>query len=218
MTLAQIGAVLNCGLMSKQDPHSTDIEQTTDQSLMRRFRDGNDDAATAPYLRYAQRLHKLANHQVYEDIGNRVDKEGIVQSVFRTFFRRASLGQYDIADNDALWKLLLVIALNKIRTAGTYHRAARRKASQTRSLADQEPHLNALSSGESEALAHLQMTIDELIGRMPEDHRTIIRMRIDGHGIDEIASQSGRAKRTVERILQRFRNDLETEVDEERPK
>jgi RNA polymerase sigma-70 factor (ECF subfamily) len=201
--------------MHEDESPSRDVDKLTDQSLMRRFRQGQEDAATALYTRYAQRLMKLANRQVYDDIANRVDKEGIVQSVFRTFFRRASEGHYDVAEEDALWKLLLVIALNKIRSAGSYHRAARRNAARTRSLTDDPAQAASLNTGEAEALAHLQITIDELVGQLPEDQQTIILMRIEGHGVNEIARESGRAKRTVERILQRFRRDLEAICDME---
>lgn len=182
----------------------------TDISLMRRVKEGNEDAATALYTRYATRLLKLANRQIYNDIASQVDHEGIVQSVFRTFFRRASLGQYDIGEGDGLWKLLLVIALNKIRSVGTYHRAARRNAARTRSLGVDTASGSPTGTGEDQALLHLQMTIDDLLGDLPNDHQQIILLRIDGYDINEIATQSGRAKRTVERVLQRFRQQLES--------
>ena len=60
-----------------------------------------------------------------------VDAEEIVQSVFRTFFRRAAHGHYSVPDGEEMWKLLLVIALNKVRAAGAYHRAAKRDMRQT---------------------------------------------------------------------------------------
>jgi DNA-directed RNA polymerase specialized sigma24 family protein len=44
---------------------------------------------------------------------------------------------------------------------------------------------------------------------LPASHRDIITLRIAGHEVNEIASQTGRAKRTVERILQEFRKSLE---------
>lgn len=207
-----------CSMNDQPDDFRPSIEQLTDKSLMRRIKDGNEDAATALYTRYAKRLMKLADRQVYNDIANQVDREGIVQSVFRTFFRRASIGQYDVADGDGLWKLLLVIALNKIRSAGTYHRAARRDASKTRSLPEGDQSPIGHSFGEEQALMHLRMTIDELLGGIPEDHQKIILMRIDGYEVNEIANQSGRAKRTVERVLQRFRQKLESICDVEKPK
>src|SRR5438552_7748541 len=91
-----------------------DPPPATDASLLRRFRSGEDDAATELYRRYAARLLDLAAAKASPDLKRRVDPEDIVQSVFRTFFRRAALGEYEVPDGDELWKLFLVIGLNKI--------------------------------------------------------------------------------------------------------
>src|SRR3954468_2244838 len=106
-------------------------EVPSDRSLLFRFRRGQDDAPTLLYLRYAERLRALAEKQSSPGLAARVDPENIFQSVFRTFFRRAAAGQYDVPEGEEIWKLLLVIGLNKIRAVGAYHRAARRDVRQT---------------------------------------------------------------------------------------
>src|SRR5258708_6129020 len=105
---------------------ATQSREVSDRSLVRRFQGGQSDASTQLYLRYAERLHALAASQSSADLARRVEPEEIVQSVFRTFFRRAAQGHYTIPDGEELWKLLLVIALNKVRAAGAHHRAAKR--------------------------------------------------------------------------------------------
>ena len=65
-------------------------DEASDHSLVRRFRHGQEDAPTKLYIRYAQRLHALATKQTSNELARRVDPEDIVQSVFRTFFRRLS--------------------------------------------------------------------------------------------------------------------------------
>ena len=57
--------------------------------------------------------------------------EDIVQSVFGSFFRRLGQGFYDVPEGDELWKLLLVIALHKIRKKAAYHHAAKRDRHRT---------------------------------------------------------------------------------------
>src|SRR5690348_9921682 len=106
--------------------HGPVLDEATDRSLLRRFKAGSDEAATQLYLRYARRLYQLARAQCPADLAQRVDAEDIVQSVFSSFFRRARQGYYEVPDGEELWKLLLVIALNKIRSQGNFHRAARR--------------------------------------------------------------------------------------------
>src|SRR4029078_5395667 len=103
----------------------------TDRSLLVRLQGGLEDAATQLYLRYPDRLRALAVRQTADDLKARVDPDDIVQSVFRTFFRRASEGHYQVPDGEELWKLFLVIALNKIRTVGAWHHAAKRDARKT---------------------------------------------------------------------------------------
>src|SRR4051794_3013940 len=93
----------------------------SDRSLLRRFQGGRDDAATQLYLRYAGRLHALARAQSGADLKARVDPEDLVQSIFRTFFRRAARGDYEVPEGEELWQLFLVIALHKIRDAGSFH-------------------------------------------------------------------------------------------------
>ena len=73
----------------------------------------------------------LAAAQASPDLKQRVDPDDIVQSVFRTFFRRAAAGQYDVPAGDELWKLFLVIGLNKVRAVAAYHKAAKRDVRQT---------------------------------------------------------------------------------------
>ena len=91
-----------------------DSEPTSDdKSLLHRYRRGDDDAATELYLRYAHRLRALANAQTSPELQQRVDNEDLVQSIFRTFFRRVAGGQYDVPNGDELWKLLLVIGLEQ---------------------------------------------------------------------------------------------------------
>src|SRR5437588_8862412 len=107
------------------------VPTASDHSLLRRFRGGNQDAATQLYLRYAARLRALALAQCSPQLARRVDTEDIVQSVFCSFFDAAKRGAYDVPAGDEFWKILLVIALNKIRNQEAFHRAAKRNVRRT---------------------------------------------------------------------------------------
>lgn len=185
---------------------------TTDSSLMRRFRAGEEDAATALYTRYAARLLDLAAAKASPDLRQRVDPEDIVQSVFRTFFRRAALGEYEVPDGEELWKLFLVIGLNKIRAVAGYHKAAKRDVRQT--AGGEIVETAAPGVPDDIARRTLELTIDELLAPLPDTHREIVRLRTDGFEVAEIATRVGRAKRSVERILQTFRQRLQELIHE----
>ncbi|MEZ6063491.1 MAG: sigma-70 family RNA polymerase sigma factor [Planctomycetaceae bacterium] len=204
------------GMMKEADQLSDSTShEPSDQSLLRRFQSGEQDAATRLYVRYAKRLQGLAKAQTGQALGARVDAEDIVQSVFRTFFRRAKEGHYQVPDDDELWKLLLVISLYKIRDAAVYHRAAKRDLSRTERL--NPAHADAGNSAAEEQFeeATLRLVIEDLTAAMTASQRQIIQLRLDGTPVAEIADATKRSKRSVERTLQAFRELLKKELDEE---
>ena len=184
----------------------------SDHSLLLRFRRGQDDGPTLLYLRYAGRLRALAAAQSAPGLAARLDPEDIVQSVFRTFFRRAAGGQYDVPEGEEIWKLLLVIALHKIRSAGVFHRAARRDVRQTAGGAAFDRAVDSTHGRDEEALTVLRLVIDEILDALPASHRPIIERRIEGYEVAEIAERLRRSKRTVERVLQEFRRRLDAQI------
>jgi RNA polymerase sigma-70 factor (ECF subfamily) len=189
--------------------------EVSDRSLLRRFQRGQADASTALYLRYAGRLKDLAAKQSSADLARRVDPEEIVQSVFRTFFRRAAQGHYMVPDGEEIWKLLLVIALNKVRAVGAFHRAAKRDIRQTVGGAAFQRAIESESGPDEEALTVLRLVVEDLLHAMPEPHRQMIERRIEGYEVAEIAANVQRSKRSVERVLQEFRDRLNALIRED---
>ena len=112
------------------------ILDIADEQLLQQLHAGDQQAATAIYVRYADKLLGVARRHTAEDLRMRFDPEDVVQSVFRTFFRRAAQGAYVVPAGDDLWKLFLVIALNKVRRLGEFHRANKRSVGQTSLLND----------------------------------------------------------------------------------
>jgi RNA polymerase sigma-70 factor (ECF subfamily) len=181
---------------------------SSDNSLLRRLRTGDQDAATRLYLRYAERLRLLARAECSPDLARRVDMEDIVQSVFSSFFRGVSNGYYDIPAGEELWKLLLVIALNKIRAKGAFHRAARRDVRQTvgGNFLEQVPGTE--QNNDDAPFLVLKMTVEEVMKALPNAQKEMVDLRIEGYEVAEIAEKTRRSKRSVERCLQDFRKKL----------
>jgi RNA polymerase sigma-70 factor, ECF subfamily len=186
----------------------------SDRSLLRRLRGGSDDAATELYRRYAHRLRALARANTSTHLARRVDAEDIVQSVFRIFFAAASQGLYDVPAGEDLWKLLLVIALNKIRAEGVFHQAAKRDVRATAEL----DRLDSSAEPEDDddfATSFLRLVVRDTLERLPEAERQMMELRMEGYEIAEIARALGRSKRTVERCLQQARTRLKSLLDED---
>ncbi|MBX7106076.1 MAG: hypothetical protein K1X57_18490 [Gemmataceae bacterium] len=185
-------------------------EAPSDRTLLARLHSGQDDAATQLYLRYAHRLRALAARRTADDLKSRIDPDDIVQSVFRTFFRRAARGEYAVPEGEELWKLFLVIALNKVRSVGAFHHAAIRDARATTHGSDIEQ--SAGDVGDEEAMNVLRMTIEDLLNGLKPGQRDVITLRIEGYDVAAIAAKTGRAKRSIERWLQEFRNALAAQM------
>lgn len=193
------------------DAEFAELSQDTlksDHDLLEAFRSGQMDASTRLYMKYADRLIGMTARKSSSELAAKVDPEDIVQSVFRTFFRRVEKGQYDVPEGEDIWKLLLVITLNKIRAVVAFNRAAKRDMRRTRSDAMVEEAVAKADDKDEIALATLRIVIDELLSDQLEVNQKIIRQRIEGYDILEIAQNVNRSKRTVERVLQEFRARL----------
>src|SRR4051794_22984913 len=161
----------------------------SDGSLLARVREGSQAAASALHGRYAQRLLALARARTGADLAARVDAEDIVQSVFGSFFRGASQGFYDAPSGEEIWGLLLVIALNKLRAKGAHHRAAKRDVRRTVSTTAEEGDLDPPATDEA-AGSLLRLVVAEVLERLPEGHREVVRLRIEGFEVAEIAART----------------------------
>jgi RNA polymerase sigma-70 factor (ECF subfamily) len=198
----------NAGPEAAETEDRSPADEPSDRLLLWRFRTGSQEAARQIYVRYARRLRALVRVKGAAGLAKHVDPEDVVQAVFTKFFRGASCGRYDVAEGEDLWKLFLVMALNKVRAEGVFHRAAKRDARLTCAL-DRLPasaQVTEYHRGSAQGLSKL--VVEEALERLPPQHRYIVEKRTEGHGVAEIARQLGRSKRSVERLLQESRNQL----------
>jgi RNA polymerase sigma-70 factor (ECF subfamily) len=190
------------------DDSEADSPSPTDHSLLENIRQGNQEAAALLYQRYAHRLRGLAQAQCSADLARCVEVEDLVQSVFGSFFRAASQGYYEVPRDEELWSLFLVIALNKIRAKGAYHRAAKRDMRRTVGGPMFEFSLEQVAARDESAQGLLQVTVEDTLSRLPAAHQEVLRLRLEGFEVQEIADKLGRSLRTCERLLQEVRKKL----------
>jgi RNA polymerase sigma-70 factor, ECF subfamily len=175
-----------------------------DQSLVRMVRDGNDDAATELYERYARRVLGLVQSQSGPHLLAQVEPEDIVQSIFKSVFRGVAAGAYDAPPSGTLWQLIAVIAVHKIRRNASKRVAAKRDNRRTESL--QSIELDP-ANHQNDAAA-VEVAIKEAIECLKPSEQEAVLLRVQGYGIEEIADRLGRSRRTIERQLQRAREIL----------
>src|SRR5262245_2728151 len=178
--------------MNQDDPVS---------SFVRRLGAGDAAASEQLFARYATRLARLAERHLSAEVAARADAEAIVQSVFRTFFRRHARGELRIDSSAELWRLLVTITLREVRTQARRHTAGIRDVAAE--VRDSQPPLAAALSrepGPGEA-ALLMEEIDALLRGLPERYGEVLRLRLEGYAVAEIAARLALCRQTVYRAL-----------------
>ena len=172
--------------------------------LLDRWQNGDEQAAEILYQRYAKRLSALAEAQLSERLGRRVGSDDIVQSVLRTFFRRARDGQFSIDHSGSLWRLLVTITLNKIRRQSEHHHAAKRDVNSELPGADAWLAETIARGPSATDVVMLNEELEQLLAGFDETEREILRLSLEGYTTPEIADRMGRSRWTIRRVLNRI--------------
>lgn len=183
-----------------------------------RIRSRDEIALAEFWSNYASRLVRLADMHLQASLRRRVDADDIVQSAIRTFFRRAEDNQFHLGDDQQLWALLCAITLNKTRLAARRHLREKRGVDRETEH-DQQPdgasREYAASGPQPEDAVLLVELIESLMDTARDDNeRLILQLKLEETPNDEIASRVGCSERTVRRLLQRFRERLESQLGE----
>ena len=177
------------------------VDNFLDADLVRRYRSGDEDAASILYQRYAPRLLAVARTRCGRSFASRFDSDDVAQAVFRDLFARLRSETAEKVGD--LWGLLLVLAMNKIRTFVEYHSAAKRSVKRTCSTDDRDQPLSVPDRRAADSLE--AAAIREEVDGLADRDQQVIRLRMDGYEVDEIVKQTGRSRRTIERVLHAFR-------------
>jgi len=179
------------------------------KDLLQRWRSGDQSAAEALYLRYAERLWTLAEREIGERLRRRVGADDILQSVFGTFFRRTAEGQFSIQESGSLWRLLAQITLNKVRRQAEFHGAGRRdmRAEVHIDGGQVSPELFARTPTRDD-IGVVLSELEALITELDPSETEIVRLTAEGYSVAEIGSKAGCSRWTVRRVLNRVRDHL----------
>lgn len=193
-------------------------DDATFADLLDDLRAGDEQAACRIVDEYTNALVAVARRQMGARLARRVDPEDIVQSTYRSLFVRVKQGEYELGSGHDLWKLLVTITLNKVRRKAKFHRASRRDMNLEQSVAadagatfvDRSPDGGPTPHDAAALVEELQQV---LAGLKPRD-RQIIELRLQGCSTAEIAEQTGRAERSVRRVLQHLGEQLRRLIEE----
>jgi RNA polymerase sigma-70 factor (ECF subfamily) len=169
----------------------------------------------AAFDRFTRRLVGLARTHLDARLQHKIEPEDVVQSVYRSFFLRYGEQLPENQDLEGLWPLLTLITVRKCADRVRYYQAERRKISREASAGAANddrplPWQEAVSREPTpEHAAVLAETLENLLTHLDADERPIIELSLQGFSTQEISERLGRAERSVRRLRERVRKQLE---------
>lgn len=184
------------------------------QLLMERLQAHDEEAARRLFEAYAHRLVGLAQERLDKLLWRRVDPEDVVQSVFKSFFKRQAQGQWHLGDWEGLWALLASITVHKCarrrRESQAARRDIRRDVAVNADLGDSAPGWDVPSPEPTpEEAASLVELVESLLADLEERERRIVLLSLQGEAIARIAELADCSERKVYRVQERLRAHLE---------
>jgi RNA polymerase sigma-70 factor (ECF subfamily) len=182
-------------------------------NIMTRLRGGDEDAAAEVFHRFAGRLVGLARRHLGARLLRKLDPEDVLDSVYRSFFRRNGDQEFTIDGWDGLWALLTVLTVRKCGRWREYFYSAARDVRREEAPAAGDgatglgPELLAGEPSPAEGVV-LADLVESLLRGLKEADREIVALRLQGHSPGEIATQLCRPPRTVFRVLDRVKKRL----------
>jgi DNA-directed RNA polymerase specialized sigma24 family protein len=175
-----------------------------------------ESAARLVWGRYFQALLVLARNHLWARIRCREVEEDVLQSMYKSFCIRQRRGDFDLANRDQLWNLLVHITLPKARNTANRHHQAKRdvrreETEPTREQVEEDATGAILdqidSDGPTPAEAALLNEALETRFRLLIDPglRQIAMWKLEGYTNNEVAGKLECTLRTVERKLERVR-------------
>ena len=200
-----------------------DANDESFDDLMGRLRRGDNAAAAEVFNEFANRLIGLVQKRLGPQIRRKVDPEDVLQSVFRSFFRRQAAGEMDELETwDSLWGMLVVIAVRKCGHRVEYFLAACRDVQRevprpaSADAAGWDAGFRAPEPTPAEE-AILNDLVQHLMARLEGRHRQVLALSLQGYTIPEISTKVGCTERTVYRVLERVKSWLLQMQKEEDP-
>jgi RNA polymerase sigma factor (sigma-70 family) len=176
-----------------------------------------DMAASLIWQRYFRDLLELARRNLDKRVRVRQDEEDVVQSMFHSFCARQGRGEFDLADRDELWRLLVTITLRKVRNAARDHRRECRDVTREVSVVERPSNDNSCpgwalsqmdaSTPSPDEAAMLNEALERRLASLENAKlREIALWRLEGYTNREIADRLNCTERSVERRLTRIRH------------
>jgi RNA polymerase sigma-70 factor (ECF subfamily) len=192
-------------------------DEATFRDLIRRVRQGDQDAAADLVRRYEPTIRRVARVRLGDTRLQRLlDSADICQSVFGSFFVRTALGEYDLSTPEQLLNLLVSMSRKKVVDQARRAKAARRDIRRAEEGGAEGQRLAAPGPSPSQEVAGAEL-LREFRRRMSEEERQLAEERADGLDWSQIAAKRGDSpealRKRLARAIDRISEELGLEGD-----
>jgi len=191
-------------------------ETTDDRELALDIQAGSESAAKELFDKYCERLMRLAKRRIGQRMASRFDPDDVVQSAFRTFFKRVKNDEFTFEQEEDLFKLLVRLTVRKTLRQVVHHQAAKRSPSAEQSDTSEDSQLLAQVAGNVPApdveVALLEQ-FENLMQSLTPMERQVVELKMQGYSTVEIADQLGSYDRKIRRVLERVESVAMGHVD-----
>jgi RNA polymerase sigma-70 factor (ECF subfamily) len=181
--------------------------------MVQGLRSGDAQAMRRFCSEYGDLLHRLADKHLARGVRRRVGPEDVVQSVCRTFLRRAQGGEYQLSDSEGLWGLLCAITLNKVRNVTRFHLRQKRGLNQETGIPSADERgvsgFGPAARGPTPAeAAEFADQFEKIVAELDDEERQVLDLKLQECTHEEVAEKLGISERTVRRLIKKIQTHL----------
>jgi RNA polymerase sigma factor (sigma-70 family) len=169
------------------------------ETLLEQLTLGDSEAAQRVFSSYAPYLRMVVRRQLTPALRAKFDSQDIVQSVWADLVRGFQAGRWQFANPQQLRAFLVTVTRNRfIDRVRQQQTPLRVETAMDAADLDCLPPPHAAAAGaelEADELWH------RLVALCPPQHRTLLELKRQGHGVGEIAAHTGLNPGSVRRIL-----------------
>lgn len=192
------------------------------EHLTERLRAGDPEATRWFWERYGPDIQHVVERRWTDTLRVKEDGADVVQSIFRTVFRRLRAGQFECKDAESLFVLLFVIARRKIAKKARHYLAGLRDVRRevhgaTGPAADgggYEPVEHALTPEEALEREELLEEFRGAIASLKERERQVVELMLQEKKTSEIAEELDVCPELVTRYKRSAMQNLKRKLKE----
>ena len=180
------------------------------ESIAARLKADADSAAPELDERYRARLCRLVEREMNRRFRRKEDPEDVVQSAFRTFYRRNAKGEFHIDSSADLWCLLETITRHKMLKHVEKLTAGKRNPNR-----EEYPEGDSLRghSPTPEEAAIAADLMEKALAGLDETFVQVLHLRLQNCTKEEIAAKLGWTRSLVRSRLNRICERIERLLD-----